>query len=91
MCCIICHRQVQEEFDNVDRMWRSLPTDTELLERQTLSREEMVSYIARERGGGIFHITSMQHENRSFVYCMYAALLRGPPTIYTYSLKLHGT
>ncbi|CAI8031704.1 GRAM domain-containing protein 4, partial [Geodia barretti] len=78
--------RVQEEFDNVDRMWRSLPTDTELLERQTLSREEMVSYIARERGGGIFHITSMQHENRSFVYCMYAALLRGPPTIYTYSL-----
>jgi hypothetical protein len=35
--------RVQEEFDDVDRMWRSLPTDAELLERQTLSREEMVS------------------------------------------------
>jgi hypothetical protein len=39
--------RVQEEFDAVDRMWKSLPTDAELLERQTLSHDEMTSLLRR--------------------------------------------
>ena len=50
VCYVILHHQVQEEFDDVDKMWRSLPTDVQLLERQTLSRDEMVE-IFRGRGG----------------------------------------
>ena len=34
--------QVQEEFDSVDRMWKSLPTDAELVDRQALTQEEVV-------------------------------------------------
>ena len=36
----------------MDRMWRSLPTDAELLERQTLSHDEMVSHEQPKLGGG---------------------------------------
>ena len=37
--------QVQEEFDSVDRMWKSLPTDAELVERQALTQDEVVSSV----------------------------------------------
>ena len=46
VCDVLCkpfHVQVQEEFDSVDRMWKALPTDAELLERQSLTQEQAVS------------------------------------------------
>lgn len=42
MAIVLCF-QVQEEYDSVNRMWRSLPTDAELVERQALTQEEAVS------------------------------------------------
>ena len=34
--------QVKEKYDSVARLWASLPTDAELLQRQSLTAEQMV-------------------------------------------------
>ena len=35
--------QVQDKYDTVHRIWKTLPTDAELYRRQSLTEEELVS------------------------------------------------
>ena len=43
--------QVKERFDGLAKMWKSLPTDAQLLQRQALTEEQLVllSYVSFSR------------------------------------------
>jgi hypothetical protein len=60
--------KVQEEFDGVDRMWKSLPTDAELVERQSLTQEEVASLQHHRRSlpTGEEDSTQITEEDASF-------------------------
>ena len=49
--------QVREKHDTVHRLWLSLPTDAELLQRQSLTAEQMVG--AHVRLSFLYHLALM--------------------------------